>query len=103
MAVTTQTISAQIEQVFSSMKKKVAALRTEPVKNRIQRLSSLRKWIHANRTAIHKAMHDDFSKAPLEVDAIEIFHVLNEIKLATDNLSTWARPKKVDAPITMIG
>jgi aldehyde dehydrogenase (NAD+) len=103
MATTTQTIPAQTEELFSSIKNKVVGLRAEPIKNRIQRLATLRRWIHANRTSIHEAMYADFRKAAVEVDAIEIFHVLNEIKLATDNLHVWAKPKKVDAPITMIG
>jgi aldehyde dehydrogenase (NAD+) len=98
-----QTLFDQIEQTFSIMRKKSESLRTEPVKARKERLNKLRAWIHANRTSIHEAMHADFKKNPVEVDAIEIFHVLNEIKLAVNNLEDWARPKKIDAPITMIG
>lgn len=93
----------QIASTFASMRKLTDQLRVEPIKNRRERLASLRKWIHANRSAIHEAMHADFRKAPVEVDAIEIFHVLNEIKLAAGNLDSWTRPRKIDAPITMIG
>ena len=89
--------------LFEKKRNSLPALRTEPLKNRRQRLSSLHHWIHANRPAIHKAMFDDFRKPSAEVDAIEIFHVLNEIRLAIDNLEDWARPKKVDAPLTMLG
>jgi aldehyde dehydrogenase (NAD+) len=98
-----QSISEQINQLFPEQKKSAHKLRTEPLKNRIERLRKLRKWIHANRTQIHEAMYSDFQKASVEVDAIELFHVLNEIKLAVDNLENWAKPKKIDAPITMIG
>lgn len=89
--------------LFEKKRKNVPTLRSEPLKNRRQRLSSLHRWIHANRPAIHKAMFDDFRKPSAEVDAIEIFHVLNEIRLAIDNLEDWARPKKIDAPLTMLG
>jgi aldehyde dehydrogenase (NAD+) len=41
------------------------------------------------------------SKNPTEVDTLEIYHVLGEIKHTLDNLDIWSRPKKVDAPITM--
>lgn len=102
-AVTLNTTANQIDNTFSSMKKNAEMLRLEPVKNRKQRLATLRAWIHANRAAIHEAMYADFKKAAVEVDAIEIFHVLNEIKLASDNITTWTKPKKIDAPITMIG
>jgi len=93
----------QINQVFSNQRKNIPTQRTEPLKNRKERLLKLRKWIHANRTNIHNAMFSDFRKAPLEVDGIEIFHVLNEIKYAVNKLEEWAQPRKVDAPITMLG
>lgn len=48
-------------------------------------------------------MYSDFQKNPTEVDTLEIFHVLQEIKHTLDNLDTWSRPTKVDAPITMLG
>ena len=63
----------------------------------------MRNWIHANRSQIHEAMYADFKKHPVEVDGIEIFHVLSEIKTAISNLELWASPKKIDAPITMLG
>ena len=61
-------------------------LRQEPLKSRKDRLKKLRTWIHANRSRIHEAAYQDFRKAPQEVDGIEIFHVLNEIKLALGNV-----------------
>ena len=102
-AVTLTSTAQQISDTFYSMRKSADVLRSEPVRNRKQRLTTLRAWIHANRVAIHEAMYADFRKAAVEVDAIEVFHVLNEIKLASDNLTNWTKPKKIDAPITMIG
>lgn len=98
-----KTTTDQIIKVFQKQREGIASLRTEPLSNRKQRLLKLRAWIHQNRSEIHKAMFSDFSKAPVEVDGIEIFHVLNEIKYAVSNLEVWARPLRVDAPITMLG
>ncbi|HYC87261.1 MAG TPA: aldehyde dehydrogenase family protein [Chryseosolibacter sp.] len=81
----------------------VRKLREEPVSARITRLNSLRTWIKNHRNAIHQAMHNDFQKNPVEVDAIEIYHVLNEIREAIANLDRWTAKKKIDAPLTMIG
>lgn len=39
----------------------------------------------------------------METDATEIFHVLNEIKVARQSLERWAAPKKVDAPLYLPG
>jgi aldehyde dehydrogenase (NAD+) len=88
---------------FHLLKTHSAKLKTENVQERLARLKALRNWIMKNRSVIHDAMYADFQKASAEVDGIEIFHVLNEIKLASDNLEDWVKPKKVDAPITMLG
>ncbi len=92
-----------IEGVFKRHKLQAQRLRILPVKHRKERLMRLREWIHANRSAIHAAMFADFRKPAAEVDGIELFHVLNEIKHAIDNIEAWATPKKIDAPITMLG
>lgn len=102
-AVIEKSIHDQINQAFAALRKSVPVLRTEPLNARKLRLTALRHWIHANRPAIHEAMYADFRKAAVEVDGIELFHVLSEIKLALNNLEDWARPKKIDAPITMLG
>jgi aldehyde dehydrogenase (NAD+) len=48
-------------------------------------------------------MYSDFQKNPTEVDTVELYHVLQEIKHAMSNLDAWSQPTKVDAPITMLG
>lgn len=39
----------------------------------------------------------------METDATEIFHVLNEIKVALASLERWAAPRKIDAPLYLTG
>ncbi len=92
-----------IDDAFDSIRRRAFKLRSESVRMRIERLRKLKSWIHANRPAIREAMFKDFSKSPVEVDLIEVFHVLGELRLAINNLDQWARPKKIDAPITMPG
>jgi aldehyde dehydrogenase (NAD+) len=92
-----------VSDAFARHRKETSALRIEPIANRKARLTKLREWIHANRTAIHEAMFADFQKNPTEVDTLELYHVLGEIKHTLDNLDIWTRPKKVDAPLTMLG
>jgi aldehyde dehydrogenase (NAD+) len=92
-----------MKEAFARHKEEVANLRIEPIANRKARLVKLRDWIHTNRKAIHEAMYLDFQKNPTEVDTIELYHVLAEIKHTLANLEIWARPKKVDAPLTMLG
>jgi aldehyde dehydrogenase (NAD+) len=94
---------AQMEAAFQALKANSLLLRKEPLSRRIDRLKKLRSWIHSNRAEIHRAAFNDFKKAASEVDGIEIFHVLNEIKLAMSSLETWAHPKKVDATMSTLG
>jgi aldehyde dehydrogenase (NAD+) len=39
----------------------------------------------------------------METDATEIFHVLNEIKVALQSLDHWTAPRKIDAPLYLAG
>lgn len=93
----------QIKEVFLRMKESSLSMRKEDIGQRKDRLQKLRNWIHLNRAALHEAMYADFRKNPTEVDAIEIFHVLSEIKQALDNVDTWSARKKVDAPLPLLG
>ncbi len=93
----------QILAVFAKLKSSSVDFRKEPLINRKKRLESLRAWIKANRPAIQQAIYNDFRKPAAEVDTTEIFPALDEIKCALDSLDRWTKPKKVDAPITMIG
>jgi aldehyde dehydrogenase (NAD+) len=93
----------QLQKTFFSQQLAMKKLRAEPLSARKERLNALRTWIRKNRPSIHEATFKDFRKNPVEVDAIEVFHVLNEIQVALTNLDQWAAPRKIDAPMTMFG
>jgi aldehyde dehydrogenase (NAD+) len=99
----TQMDAIRIRKAFETHQKAINRLKVEDLDRRKARLIKLKNWIHRNRTAIHQAMFKDFQKPSVEVDAIEIYHVLNEIKHALTHLDAWASPKKIDAPFTMLG
>lgn len=88
---------------FNAKKLRDKESRLESVDARKERLRRLRAWIKSNRTEIQQAMYADFRKPIAEVDTTEIFPALDEIRSAIANLDHWTRPKKVDAPITMLG
>lgn len=92
-----------LESTFRSLQSATHSLRKEEITKRKERLRKLRLWVHGNRPQIHEAMFNDFRKPAEEVDAIEVFHVLNEIKQALNNIDQWTADKKIDAPITMLG
>lgn len=92
-----------IQNAFFTLKQASLKFRVEPIKNREKRLQILRNWIKLNRVAIQEAIHQDFRKPSAEVDTTEIFPALSEIKHAINNLERWVKPKKVDAPLTLLG
>ncbi len=92
-----------VAEIFKSQKDRAIAMRSEPLKARMERLRKLEAWIHGNRDAIKKAVHADFKKPLLEVDTSEIYPVLTEIRHTVSHLEEWARPKKIDATLSYIG
>lgn len=102
-AIQNEAITSKMDGIFERQRAQSGLLRRESTANRKERLKKLRAWIHDNRTAIHEAAYADFGKPSVEVDGVEIFHVLQEIDYALKNLDQWTRPLKVDAPFTMLG
>lgn len=94
---------SRIEQVFNAQRARSLVLRTENIKQRLVRLKKLQQWIEKNRDAIRTAVYNDFRKPKTEVDISEIYPVTAEIKHTITHLKRWAKPKKVDAPLTYLG
>jgi len=92
-----------LDQTFKSQKENSYLLRTEPLKNRLVKLKKLQNWIESNRDTIQHAVHSDFKKPKTEVDISEIFPIISELKHTISHLKSWAKPKKVDAPISYLG
>jgi aldehyde dehydrogenase (NAD+) len=89
--------------LFSASRSRSLQLRSEPVSARLTRLKKLRDWVLNNRSRIKGAMYNDFRKPPMEVETSEIFTVVSEVNHAIRNLSSWAKPRLIDAPITYLG
>lgn len=94
---------SRISEVFSKQVKKSVELRSENIKQRLLRLKKLEQWILRNREAIQHAVYADFKKPKVEVDISETYAVTAEIKHALNHLKQWAKPRKIDAPITYLG
>ncbi len=76
---------------------------TKPIKARKQNLRKLLKWIDNNDHRIKEAIYKDFKKPAAEVDITEIHPVISELRHTLKNLDNWARPKKIDAPLFLLG
>ncbi|GIV37669.1 MAG: aldehyde dehydrogenase [Cyclobacteriaceae bacterium] len=103
MAIQTDTLVFQAREVFEKQRKFSGQLRSEPLKARKRRLSSIINWVKAHREKIHEALNRDLCKPSAETDATEIIPVITEARHALTHLDEWVRPRKVDAPLTMLG
>ncbi len=92
-----------IQEIFEKQKKNSLSQREEKIQKRLIRLKKLQHWIEKNRESIKHAVHQDFGKPKTEVDVSEVYPVISELKHASSNLKTWAKAKKVDAPLAYIG
>jgi aldehyde dehydrogenase (NAD+) len=95
--------SAYWHTAFEKQKQRSVVMRSEPMKNRLDRLQKLESWINQHRERIKKAVHADFQKPLLEVDTSEIYPVLTELRHAIRHLEEWCRPKKIDATLSYVG
>ena len=93
----------RVEKLFQLQKAQSLGFRAENVSERKKRLSSLLKWILANRERATQAIHKDFRKPHLEVETTELYPVVAEIRHVLDHLDQWVKPKKVDAPFSYLG
>lgn len=65
------------------------------VQARIKHLSTLRKLVTENESAIYDAIHKDFGKPEFEIFSTELFIVLSEIDFHIKNIKRWMKPVSV--------
>jgi len=56
-----------------------------------------------NKGRVRDAVYKDFKKPSTESDISELYPVLTEIRHTLAHLSDWAKPQKIDAPLTYLG
>ncbi|MDO7875608.1 aldehyde dehydrogenase family protein [Hymenobacter sp. ASUV-10] len=88
---------------FDALRQRAPALRQEDAAARRQRLRRLHDWLLRNREAIRQALFADFRKPPAETDVTEIWASQTEIKHASAQLGQWMKPRRVAAPLALLG
>ena len=88
---------------FDALRQHAPALRREGVAARRARLQKLADWLHANRTAIHEALHADFRKPAAETDMTEIWTSLVELKHTSKHLKRWMARRPVGTSMALLG
>jgi aldehyde dehydrogenase (NAD+) len=88
---------------FDALRQRAPALRLEDAAARRQRLRRLHDWLGRNRGAIQQALFADFRKPPAETDVTEIWASQTEIRHALAQLGKWMKPRRVAAPLALMG
>jgi aldehyde dehydrogenase (NAD+) len=78
-------------------------VRHADTRERIEKLSRLKRWMMTRLDDIRQAVYDDFRKPAAEVDATETKVVVSEIDHAIENLHFWKMPVRVTKPLLLIG
>jgi len=73
------------------------------VAERIRKLKALKAWLKANQSRVCKALYADYRKSETESVLSEIKPLVTELKDALRNIHHWTSPKRVSAPLVLLG
>jgi aldehyde dehydrogenase (NAD+) len=93
----------RLTDAFEKQKKRSLLLRSESIVDRKKRIKDFENFLMKNRDRIAEAVSNDFKKPKTESDVSELYPVLTEIRHTLEHLDEWARPQKIDAPLTYLG
>ena len=93
----------RFQAAFDALRAHAPVLRAEDAQARIRRLRQLASWLLSNREAVQQAIFADFRKPPAESDLTEIWTSLTDINHTIKNLRSWMRPRRVSAPLSLLG
>lgn len=104
MASTTETTTdSQITHLFERQKEFVPVLKRRSANERSRQLKGLADFIKENQKSIEEAAFRDFRKPAMEVRAMEVYPVLNELHHIRKNLKKWSRPETVSGGVKFAG
>ncbi len=90
-----------IPKILAAQKQFFQSGRTKDLQFRLKNLARLKEAIIQNEDAILKALNQDLSKSGYEGYLSEVGFILNEIRLVSRKLNSWARPRRVKTPFVL--
>ena len=88
-----------IPELLSEQRAFFKTQKTKDVAYRISLLKALKKEILSKEQAIYDALYKDFKKSEFESFISEFGLVISELNLAINNLTKWAKPKRIKSSI----
>lgn len=97
------TALADIDRIFSRQQARRPEIAATTARERVATIRRLHDAVLGRRAEIQKALFDDYRKPAEEVDLSEIFPVVSEARHAMRHLKSWMRPRRVAAPLPLLG
>ena len=92
-----------VQALFAQQQAHAQQWRQSSLRERKKLLQRFREAILSHREIIRQAVMADLGKPAAEADLSEVYPVVSEINHVISHVDAWARPVKVDAPLTMLG
>jgi aldehyde dehydrogenase (NAD+) len=92
-----------IERVYEKQQSRRAAIAATTAGERKEKIRRLHNSLLARRDEIRESLWADYRKPAAEVDLSEIFPVVSEARHAIRHLSRWMKPRRVSAPLALLG
>ncbi len=97
------TPAEQMQAIFDAQLPKALSLRTSSAAERISRIKALREALLSEREALYGAFAQDMRKSVAEVEATELFPLIDEMRHAIGRLKSWMKPTRVWPTSTSLG
>lgn len=96
-------VRASPHELFLAQRSARIGAARQNLETRRARLVALKRAVQNSRVKLEEALASDFGKSAAEVELSEIFTTLAEIEHAIKYVGRWMRPRKVSAPLALIG
>ncbi len=98
-----QNQAADVAAIFNAQRANANAVSQSTATERIAKLKKLEAAVIKYRLDINAALYNDFKKPAAEVDLVEIYPLLTEIRLACKELRRWMKAERVPIPLSLFG
>jgi aldehyde dehydrogenase (NAD+) len=95
-------IKQKIEEIFMLQQKNRLSVGRTTAKQRIAKLKRIHQWMCDHKIRIQEALYSDFGRAAAEVDGLDIYPTIIEIKHAIRSLKRWMKPSAVKRTRSLI-
>ena len=91
-----------VDQVVADVRAEFDSGRTQPVEWRVEQLEGLERLLIDEEERLCAALAADLGKPAIEAYTADIKIAINDIRFIRKHVSTWAKPRKVSLPMTLM-